>query len=180
MRSKALASTILKIFCTFIDADVEQKMRDACMAFAKRFAYGTESRVQRGRSVWVDWLVLSHLLRDFLLLVTREGGELVELRPNQEGNCSLGCDNELGNPERGCGKGGRTLLNPRACRYHSFTELSVDFRDRSNMNKMATASLQTRGNIFTNSRWPPRSHIEKVMVVLRTEMVFSIKLTPAH
>jgi hypothetical protein len=50
LRSKALASTILKIFCTFIEADVEQKMRDACMAFAKRFAYGTGSRGQR--DVW--------------------------------------------------------------------------------------------------------------------------------
>jgi hypothetical protein len=71
-----------------------------------------------------------------------------------------------------------TLLNPRAWRYHSFTEFSVDFRDRSNMNKMATASLQTRGNIFTNSRCPPKSHIENVMVVRRTEIVFSMKLTP--
>lgn len=38
LRSNALASTILKIFCTLIDADVEQKMTDACIAFAKRFA----------------------------------------------------------------------------------------------------------------------------------------------
>src|SRR6266700_3432507 len=71
-----------------------------------------------------------------------------------------------------------TLLNPRACRYHSFTELSVDLRDRSNMNKMATASLQTSGSMFTNSRCPPRSQMENVIVVRRTEIVFSIKLTP--
>lgn len=38
LRSNALASTILKIFCTLIDADVEQKMSDACIAFANRFA----------------------------------------------------------------------------------------------------------------------------------------------
>lgn len=51
------------------------------------------------------------------------------------------------------------LLNPRACRYHSLTLLRVDFRVRSNMNRMATASLETRGSIDTNSLWPPKSHI---------------------
>ncbi len=40
-RSNAFASTILKIFCTFIDADVEQKINEACIAFAKRFAWFT-------------------------------------------------------------------------------------------------------------------------------------------
>ena len=39
-RSKALASTILNIFCTLIEAWVEQKMSDACIALAKRFAFG--------------------------------------------------------------------------------------------------------------------------------------------
>jgi hypothetical protein len=34
--------------------------------------------------------------------------------------------------------------------------------------------------MLTNSRWPPRSHMENVIVVLRTEMVFSIKLTPGQ
>jgi len=38
LRSNAFASTILKIFCTLMDADVEQKMRDACIALAKRLA----------------------------------------------------------------------------------------------------------------------------------------------
>lgn len=47
-----------------------------------------------------------------------------------------------------------TLLKPRACRYHSLMLLSVDFRDRSNINSSATASLHTNGNIETNSRWP--------------------------
>ena len=46
------------------------------------------------------------------------------------------------------------------------------------MKRMATASLQTRGNMLTNSRWPPKSHIEKVIVVRLTEIVFSMKLTP--
>lgn len=46
------------------------------------------------------------------------------------------------------------------------------------MNRMATASLHTKGSMFTNSRCPPRSQIENVMVVLRTEIVFSMKLTP--
>lgn len=43
---------------------------------------------------------------------------------------------------------------PRACLYHSFMEFSVDVRVRSNINKIATASLQTRGSMFTNSLWP--------------------------
>ena len=46
------------------------------------------------------------------------------------------------------------------------------------MKSMATASLQTRGSMLTNSRWPPRSQIEKVISVLRIEIVFSMKLTP--
>ena len=71
-----------------------------------------------------------------------------------------------------------TLLKPLACLYHSLTEFNVLFLDKSNMNKMATASLQTSGNMFTNSRCPPKSQIEKVIVVRRTEIVFSIKLTP--
>jgi hypothetical protein len=73
-----------------------------------------------------------------------------------------------------------TLLKPLACLYHSLTEFNVLFRDKSNMNKIATASLHTSGNMFTNSRWPPKSHIENVMVVRRTEIVFSMKLTPAR
>lgn len=91
-----------------------------------------------------------------------------------------------------------TLLKPLACLYHSFTEFNVDFLDRSNMNRMATASLQTSGNMLTNSRWPsfgiltqqsrhlpditrdkpPKSQIENVIVVRRTDIVFSMKLTP--
>lgn len=75
-------------------------------------------------------------------------------------------------------KGMAVLLKPRPWRYHSFMELSVLFRVRSNMKSMATASLQTRGSMLTNSRWPPRSQIEKVISVLRIDMVFSMKLTP--
>ena len=70
------------------------------------------------------------------------------------------------------------LLKPRPCLYHSLMEFRVLFRVRSNMKRMATASLQTRGSMFTNSRWPPRSQIEKVISVLRMDMVFSMKLTP--
>jgi hypothetical protein len=73
-----------------------------------------------------------------------------------------------------------TLLKPLACLYHSLTEFNVLFLDKSNMNRIATASLHTNGSMFTNSRWPPKSHIEKVMVVRRTEIVFSIKLTPTR
>jgi len=45
----------------------------------------------------------------------------------------------------------RALLNPRAWRYHSLTEFSVDFLERSNINNMAAASLHTRGSILMNS-----------------------------
>ncbi len=70
------------------------------------------------------------------------------------------------------------LLKPRPWRYHSLIELSVLFRVKSNMNRMATASLHTNGSMFTNSRWPPKSQMENVISVLRIEMVFSMKLTP--
>jgi hypothetical protein len=46
------------------------------------------------------------------------------------------------------------------------------------MKRIATASLQTKGSMFTNSLCPPKSQIENVIVVRRTEMVFSMKLTP--
>ena len=42
-KSNAFASTILNIFCTFIDAEVEQNMREACIARANRFAYHNSS-----------------------------------------------------------------------------------------------------------------------------------------
>ena len=48
------------------------------------------------------------------------------------------------------------------------------------MKRIATASLQTKGSMFTNSLCPPKSHIENVIVVRRTEMVFSMKLTPIN
>ena len=32
----------MKIFCTLIDAEVEQKINDECIAFAKRFAWEAE------------------------------------------------------------------------------------------------------------------------------------------
>ena len=70
------------------------------------------------------------------------------------------------------------LLKPLPWRYHSLMEFSVLFRVKSNMNKIATASLQTSGSIFTNSRWPPRSQMENVISVFRIEMVFSMKFTP--
>lgn len=54
-------------------------------------------------------------------------------------------------------------LSPRACRYHSLTEVRVDFRERSNIKKIADASLHTKGNIERNSRWNRR---------LRGEWVF--------
>lgn len=57
-------------------------------------------------------------------------------------------------------KGIAVLLNPLACLYHSFIELSVLFLERSNMKRIATASLQTSGSMLTNSRWPVRREWE--------------------
>jgi hypothetical protein len=45
-----------------------------------------------------------------------------------------------------------TLLKPLACLYHSFTLFRVAFRVKSNMKRMATASLDTSGSMETNSR----------------------------
>ena len=155
LRSKALASTILNIFCTFIEADVEQKIKDACIARAKRFACQgragiriLESKEGRPRVL----IAPPHLFGDFLLFVAWKCGKLVEFRADQKRNGSLN-ERWLSDPVE-CMEGTeeRTLLNPRACLYHSFTEFSVDLRERSNMNRMATASLHTRGSMFTNSR----------------------------
>lgn len=52
---------------------------------------------------------------------------------------------------------GLTLLNPLVCLYHSRILFSVDFLVRSNMKRMATASLDTSGSIETNSRCPAGS-----------------------
>jgi hypothetical protein len=71
------------------------------------------------------------------------------------------------------------LLNPLPCRYHSLILFRVLFLVKSNMKRIATASLQTRGNMLTNSRCPPKSQIEKVISVLRIEIVFSMKFTPS-
>ena len=59
----------------------------------------------------------------------------------------------------------------RASPDHSLTLLSVAFLERSNMKRMATASLQTNGSMFTNSFCPPRSQMLKVISVLRMEIV---------
>jgi hypothetical protein len=56
----------------------------------------------------------------------------------------------------------------------------VDLRERSNMRKMVTASLQTRGSMLMNSRCPPRSQMLKVISVFLRVIVFSMKLTPAR
>jgi len=50
-KSKALARTILNIFCTLIDAEVEQKISEACMALANRFACEKKKK-KRGESVF--------------------------------------------------------------------------------------------------------------------------------
>ena len=57
LRSKAFARTILNIFCTFIDAEVEQNINDACIARANRFAWVKmkfdRRRVERFRTCFV-------------------------------------------------------------------------------------------------------------------------------
>lgn len=116
------------------------------------------------------------LFSDLLLLVSRKCCKHIVFRTNQERDRRLRKGIRVKHMK---GRAGLTLLNPLACRYHSFTEFKVDFLDKSNMNNMATASLHTSGSMFTNSRCPPRSQIENVIVVRRTEIVFSIKLTPS-
>ncbi|KAG5220292.1 hypothetical protein IMY05_C4628000900 [Salix suchowensis] len=141
---KGLGEYDLEYLLDFMEAEVEQKMRDACMARAKRLAcFVISSCSSRGKVAKYRISCLSEM-------------ELRSVRKDQYGFKRR--------PFRD-----HTLLKPRACRYHSLTEFSVDFRERSNMKRMATASLHTNGNMLTNSRCPPRSHIENVMVVLRTE-----------
>jgi len=58
-------------------------------------------------------------------------------------------------------------------------DASVDRRLRSNMKRIARASLQTSGSMLRNSRWPPRSQIENVISVFRRVIDFSMKFTPS-
>lgn len=74
-RSKAFARTILKIFCTFMDAEVEQKISEACIAFAKRFAWSM--RVSRQRYAHPK---ITNLLGNLLLLVSWKRRKSIELR----------------------------------------------------------------------------------------------------
>lgn len=74
-KSNAFASTILNIFWTFIDAEVEQNMSEACIARANRFAYHTMSLFS-GESP------RSYLFRDFLLFVPRKCRKLIEFCAN--------------------------------------------------------------------------------------------------
>jgi hypothetical protein len=120
---------------------------------------------------------LTHLFGDLFLFITRERGKRIELCSDQEWYSTLMYLLSIQTLENKT-RWRQTLLKPRACLYHSFTEFNVDFRDKSNMKRIATASLHTRGSMFTNSLCPPRSHIENVMVVLLTDMVFSMKFTP--
>ena len=87
-----------------------------------------------------------YLFRNFFLVFSWEVDEVIKLCSYEKGNCRLPSIILY------VGHRGGTLLNPLACRYHSLIELSVDFRLKSNINNMATASLQTKGNILTNSR----------------------------
>jgi hypothetical protein len=165
-RSKAFDKTILKIcisyslrgytFWTLMEWLVEQKMRLAFIACANRRACCQWNQRVDTCFVISSWSSLGKLTRWSNFVPTKNGiAVYISLRST-----------------------GHTLLNPLACRYHSLMELRVDFRLKSNMNNIATASLHTRGNIFTNSRWPPKSHIENVISVFRILIVFSIKLTP--
>ena len=182
-----------------MEAEVEQKTSDACMALAKRLACGgggvylsrchgywgrKEERKKSGRTCFVisscssrgnvaNWSNLVPMRKGIAVCtIIREGEK--EINRVFRIFFFYKKKNSPGSKKKLC----PTLLNPLAWRYHSFTEFRVDFRERSNMKRIATASLHTRGSIFTNSRWPPRSQIENVIVVRRTEIVFSIKLTP--
>ena len=127
-------------------------MSGAFITLAKRFACGR----QRGRCQRP-----TDLSRNLFLLIAREGRELVVLGPDQERHCGLVdvSGRQRTTRKRDIRKSSRytlkaiprrrTLLNPRACRYHSLIELSVDLRERSNIKRIATASLQTSGSILT-------------------------------
>ena len=127
-------------------------MSGAFITLAKRFACGRQR--DRGERP-------TDLSRDLFLLIAREGRELVVLRSDQERHCGLVdvSGRQRTTRKRDIRKSSRytfqaiprrrTLLNPRACRYHSLIELSVDLRERSNMKRIATASLQTSGSILT-------------------------------
>lgn len=105
----------------------------------------------------------AHLPRDLFLLVVGKLAKWSYLVPSKNGIAVCAWSRspphqqtlrtERSDPTRrrlGLDGRSRTLLNPRAWRYHSLIELRVLFRVRSNMNKMATASLQTSGSIVTN------------------------------
>lgn len=55
-----------------MDADVEQNMSDACIAFAKRFAWRGGGRISHldEKTEVVSTVGYTHLLCDFLLLVS--------------------------------------------------------------------------------------------------------------
>ena len=102
---------------------------------------------------------------DILLFLSREICEKVVLGAHQDWDRGLGSASEICDAKR-------TSLKPRAWRNHSLILLNVRLRVRSNMNKMALASLLTSGSIETNSRCPPRSQIfemsDHVFCELRT------------
>jgi len=88
-KSKALARTILNIFCTLIDAEVEQKISEACMALANRFACEKKTKKKQQkkerrvsfRKVHIIPSEGPHLLRDLLLLIPRKRGKRIKLGP---------------------------------------------------------------------------------------------------
>ena len=82
-RSNAFASTILNIFWTFMDAEVEQKMRDACIARANLFAWKQIMSSDMGRARW------TYLFGDLLLFITRKCRKLVKFCAYQEWNSCL-------------------------------------------------------------------------------------------
>lgn len=79
--------TILKIFWTLIECDVEQKMRGAFIALENRFAC-VQSDQQFGALQGVA-MIETDLVSDFFLFFRREGDEMIILRPDQERDRSL-------------------------------------------------------------------------------------------
>ena len=74
----------MKIFWTLIEADVEQKISEACIAFANRFALEQLSAARTARATHY-----AYLLCDLFLFVPGEGREGVKLRADQKGYCGL-------------------------------------------------------------------------------------------
>lgn len=92
------------------------------------------------------------LFRDLFLLIFRKSRKLIVFRADKHRDRRLPAQRT----QVSCGREKvlheLALLKPLVCLYHSRILFSVDFLVKSNMKRMATASLDTSGSMETNSR----------------------------